>query len=246
MSNGHGEFRFYHCLSVSLLLHAGIILPFVLISFHRPAPHKCSMLQIELFGVISDRQIEEKRRRQTTPRRPQTRQASKPLQPPDTYKTSSTENPVRAEKTEDKPKPAEHNIQPTTASPASLPAVAGTAGTERIQQRQQTINSGTEQEADKIRKYAVRLVKQVRSNLAYPQEMRKSGIEAVSRIAFIVTKSGDIKKDSLKVIKSSGYSAMDSSALKSALASEPFEKPPKEDFKVSFDVSFTVNMAQAR
>ncbi len=238
----HGKFRFYHWLSVSLVLHSGIILPFVLISFHRPASHKCSKLQIELFGMIADRQMEEKHAA-PRPRPPQ--HVSRPRQSPDTYKTVATESPVQVKKAEDKPKPTEQNVQPMPVSPVPLPAVSNAAGTDMVQQRQQTIMSAAEQEADEIRKYLARLAKTVRTNLAYPEEVRKHGIEGVSTIAFTVTKSGDIKGDSLRVKKSSGYAALDSSALRSARVSAPFEKPPKE-LNVSIAVSFTIEMAKSR
>ena len=54
------------------------------------------------------------------------------------------------------------------------------------------------------------------------------GIEAVTTISFIVTDSGNIKGGSLRVKVSSGYTALDASALQSARDSVPFEKPPKE------------------
>ena len=68
--------------------------------------------------------------------------------------------------------------------------------------------------------------------------MRKSGIEGISTITFTIMESGDIRGNSLRVKKSSGYSELDANALKSALASAPFEKPPKE-LNVSIAVAFT-------
>lgn len=56
------QFNFYHWLAVSLMLHACIIaLP--LVSFNIRAPHqpRHHKLAIELFGMIADRQQEERR-----------------------------------------------------------------------------------------------------------------------------------------------------------------------------------------
>lgn len=243
----NGGFRFYHWLSASLALHSGIVLPFLLINLHSPALHKSSRLQIELFGMVSDRQTEAKIQQHAPPRAQQPRQVSTP----DAYKTVARESTVLVKNTEDKHKPTDQTNQPIQSTQASDEPVSGamagasSSGNAAIQQRQQTIRTALDQETEK-RRYAARLVKQVRSNLVYPQEMRKSGVEAVSRIMFIVTKSGDILGDSLRILKSSGYAALDSSALRSARISAPFEKPPKDNFKLSFDVAFTINMARPR
>lgn len=122
--------------------------------------------------------------------------------------------------------------------------MASGSGNAERQQKQQTIGVA-EQESDRIRTYLARLAKLLRNNLAYPEEVRKHGIEGVSTIAFTVVKSGDIKMDSLRVKKSSGHAALDFSALKSARASAPFEKPPK-GLDVSIAVSFTGEMARTR
>ena len=88
------------------------------------------------------------------------------------------------------------------------------------------------------------MTKRMYSLLVYPAEVRKHGIEGVSTIAFIVTESGAIKEGSLRVCKSSGYPALDSSAVKCALASAPFEKPPKE-MPISIAISFNVEAARS-
>lgn len=249
------RFHFYHWFSVSLVLHAGILLPFVLISLHTPAQHKYSKLQIELFGMIADRQTEKKLQRQASPPPPQPRTVKKPRQAPKTYKTIAAKSPVQVKKPEEKPKPVEQKEQPKPAEQTNqpIPAVAAPlpdnlpdashSGNADVQQRQQTIRAFAEQEADRIRRYSTSLAKQLRSNLTYPEEVRKYGIDGVSTITFVVTPSGDIKSDSLKIKKSSGYPALDASALMAARSSAPFEKPPKE-LTVSIAVSFSISLAK--
>ncbi len=241
-----GESSFFYSLSASLFLHSCIIVFFVLIGRHAQVPLKRSTLQIELCGVVTDRQREEKMQRHAPSRPHQPRQTRRARRIPEMYKTAMSESTVHVSNTEGKAKTDEQAIQPTPPMQASapLPGASGAGNADR-QQRQQTIGGSAEQESERIRKYLARLAKLLRNNLAYPEDVRKHGVEGVSTIAFTVTKSGDIKGDSLRVKKSSGYAALDSSALRSARASAPFEKPPKE-LNVSIAVSFTVEMARPR
>lgn len=268
LADSNRRFHFYHWFSVSLILHSGILLPFVLFSLHTPAQHRGSKLQIELFGMIANRQTEAKIQRQAPPPPRQPPIVRKPRQAPPkhkTYKTVTAKSPVQVHsdkkkpksverkdkpkpaEREDKPKPANQTIQPIQAQAVpSSDAVPGTArsGNSNVQQRQQTIGTFAGQRLDINRRYIARLAKQLRSNLAYPEEVRKYGIDGISTVTFVVTKSGDIKSDSLKIKRSSGYPALDNSALMSARTSAPFEKPPKE-LTVSIAVEFSISMANA-
>ena len=142
---------------------------------------------------------------------------------------------------DEKPNPVETGA--SQAASVYVPSVAGGAGG-RQDQRQQTIKAG-DQNGDKINAYGARLSRRIMANLVYPEEVRKHGIEGVSRIMFTVMESGDIKTGSLRVQRSSGYPGLDESALKSALASSPFEERPKE-MTISIAVSFDVMMARAK
>lgn len=243
------EFNFYHWLAVSLVLHLSIIaLPCILTNVRIPHQHKHNKLAIELFGMIADRQQEERKggtgivpRRaiqQIAIRRPAKKTATR--KSPDTYNTNS---PTHLEKGDDKPDPTDETTGPTSASAVYVPAVSGTGG-QGEHQRQQSIGYGN-QGADKIREYLARLSKRLQANLVYPKEVRKDGVEGVSWIAFTITESGTIKGNSLRVQRSSGYAALDSNALKSARVSTPFEKPPKE-LNVTLAVAFSVETARPR
>ncbi len=263
-----GRLNFCHWLAVSLLLHSSVILPFVFTSLHTPDEKKHNKLVVDLFGMISNRQMEEKKKGVVVA--PQNRRVSPPVtliqikkvaapqnssekhetekSETEKYKTTMADSPIPVETGGDREKPAEPATGPTEAFTVSLPAVSapaipGSVGGE-IEQRQQTIGRG-DQIADKIREYLAKLTKRVRDNLIYPEEVRKHGIEGVSTIAFIVTESGIIKDGSLRVRKSSGYASLDSNAMKSALASAPFEKPPKE-LDVFIGVTFKVEMMRRR
>lgn len=224
-----GTFNVYQGLAISLILHASIALPFIFNNWHTPDQNKHSKLRIDLLGMVANRQVEEKKKQQA-PTPP--RQVKKTRQKPDTYKTVLTESPVQVAKAEDKPILDEQ--------PEQMPApVAPAVGSAETQQRQQTIRSAAELEAARIREYLARLAKQLRRNLIYPEEVRRNGVEGISTIAFHITSSGELIESSLRVHKSSGYPALDASALKSVRVSAPFEKPPKE-LNVSIAMSFNV------
>ena len=237
------RFNFYHWLAVSLALHAGIILLFVVVMGpHAVHETRHNRLRIDLMGMIAGRQVEERRSGSAVAPQP-ARQAQKavPKQPPEKHKAK--ESPARAEKASDIPNPEDKTAGQAEASGATVPAVLGAPG-QGPSQRGQSIQH-RDQDTDMTRQYLSRLSKRLQANLVYPEEMRKSGIEGVSTIAFTIAESGIIKGGSLRVQKSSGYAALDSNALKSALGSAPFEKPPKE-LNVSIAVAFTVDMAASR
>jgi protein TonB len=246
-----GQFTFCHWLAVSLVLHAGIIaLALIFTGLHIPDQHRHNhnKLVIELFGMVADRQQEERRGgdpgKKAIPQRPvmpQPRIASPGRPAADVHKTVEADTPVHVDKAEDKAKQTgkatdEEAPQSTQVSTASLPVVY---------QRQQSIGYDRDQDADKTKAYLAKVAKRLRANLVYPEEVRKLGIEGVSVVAFTIMESGGIKDNSLRVQKSSGYAALDSNALKSVGVSAPFEKPPKE-LDVSIAVSFTVEMARSR
>ena len=225
MLSCHKPFGFYHWLGVSWLLHCGLILPCVLIGLYNPSHQNHSKLVIELFGMVADRQQEARMEKVIPPPRKVPQLIPQmPKKASEAHETVAADMPVYEEKIDETPVP----------DPSPVVAVADEA-VER--QRQQSI-AHENQDADKTREYLARLGKRLQANLVYPKEMRKSGIEGISTITFTIMESGDIRGNSLRVKKSSGYSELDANALKSALASAPFEKPPKE-LNVSIAVAFT-------
>ncbi|OPY68477.1 MAG: Gram-negative bacterial tonB protein [Syntrophorhabdaceae bacterium PtaU1.Bin034] len=238
-----GTFTFYHWLGISVLLHAALVLPFVVPTLHRPERTTHNKLAIELYGMISNRQQEEKRKAGTPiPQRPVprvTRQKvaiPKQPQPPD---KPPMESPVPMET----PGPTEEASGSAGASAVFVPAASGSGGSADKDQQRQSIRSQTQR--DIIQEYLAMLTKRLRTNLVYPEEVRKKGVAGICTIAFTITSSGDIREGSLRVRKSSGYPALDASALRSARVSAPFEKPPKE-LTVAIAVSFEVETLRSR
>ncbi len=249
-------FTFYQWLGISLLLHASVVAPFVVSLPRSPQHTRPNKLLIELFGMISNRQVEEKKKgtdvkEQRVASRPSVarqakQEAPKPLPEPETErpKAMEPEAPVYTAQADDSPKPAEQDTGPTQPSIASLGSVPSVPGGE-VAQRGQTIGSAVMSQGDVIRAYLAKVAKKVNSNVVYPAEARKKGVNGTPTITFIITPSGAIREGSLRVKTTSGYPVLDTNALKAALMSAPFGAPPKE-LVVSIAVFFDVETMRPR
>jgi len=225
-------FNFCQWLAVSWLLHCGLILPLVLIGLYSPAYVNHDKLVIELFGMIADRQQEARTEKTVAPPRKVPQILPRlPKKAPDRYETVAADIPVNEEQIDETP----------IAEP--MPVVSTANKREELQVQQSIAHE--DQDADKTRAYLARLSKRLQSNLVYPEEMRKKGMEGVSWISFTIMQSGEIREGSLRVHKSSGHAVFDSGALKTARVSAPFEKPPKE-LTISIGVSFDVMTARSQ
>ncbi|MGD9157666.1 MAG: energy transducer TonB [Desulfobacteraceae bacterium] len=250
--------KIYHWLGVSLVLHASIILPLVVIGVHEPKKQTHNKLLIELFGMISNRQQEERQGDGATQKKQTLIQ--RPVLPKQVEKKNELKKDTIHEKKIIQPKPVvEQQVKKIEHEPVpdknSQKEEDNTVREEKSNDIQKPVESmelmqgssvlvsgengkGIGQKAlsvrdgglrkDKTVEYLARLSKTLQKNLVYPKEARKNGIEGVSTVAFTITESGFIKEGSLRVHKSSGYSFLDNNALQSARESAPFEWPPKE------------------
>jgi protein TonB len=239
-------YTFSHWLAISVAIHAAVILSFFLPTLHMPAKSANNKLAIELFGMVADRQQEEKRRaglpEPVMPKQRAPRQQAKRPEPkqPDEIRTMTAETPVREEK-------GDEIMSPEQASRAVfIPAspAAGSGGTSDADQRRQMIRFGS-QATDRITAYTTWLIKRLRANLVYPEEVRMRGVEGITTLVFTITAAGDLKGGSLRVRKSSGYPGLDASALRAVRVSAPFEKPPRE-LTVSVPVRFEVETTRLK
>jgi periplasmic protein TonB len=244
MSHWVEKFNFAHGLGISLLLHSCLALPVLLTSLHLPEQSRHEKLQIELDGIMSDRQVEEQHRGVTGSQpRPAVMSQAKASQAaqPEKSEPPTPIRPLAKEDVADAPSPMLKNVG-MSRSVASLPAVLGVAGGE-AEQRQQAIHLAgppVDPAVSRMRAYLAAVSKRIQKNLVYPREVRKRGVEGTSTIAFTITPRGEIQGGSLRVKKSSGYGSLDASAIQSARVSAPFEKPPQE-MTVAIAVSFNVD-----
>jgi protein TonB len=263
-------------IGISLLMHAAVILPLMLPVFSTPPPKdRVVKLDLELFNMLSDREVEEQRTAgvpELPPgHAPKPKPEPSPEEPPVQLPDEPMPEPVAAvelpaELMEEPPEPfiespvaipVAGQVAATSSSDIAggsgvfLPSTGtgagigggGSGGRDAADQRGETIRRGRAGDADPLSMYTSRVARRLQSNLVYPEKMRRKGIEAVTTIIFTVTGSGEIKKDSLKVRKSSGYAEMDDNALKAARASAPFDEPPKE-MTLVIDVAFEVGRSR--
>ena len=267
--------RYYRWLGISLLIHAAVILPFMLQAFSTPPKSRAVRLDLELFGMLSDREVEEKLMAGAPelPPNPAPTPAPKPKPKPEEPPVKPVEEPMPVTAAVELPAEladelTEQIIESPVVIPVAFPVAAasasdvlggsgvflpsagtgtggggGSGGSDAVNRRGETLRRGRAGDADPISLYTARVARRLQSNLVYPEKLRRKGIEAVTTIMFTVTESGHIKKDSLKVRKSSGYGEMDDNALKAARESAPFDEPPKE-MTLVIDVAFEVGRAR--
>lgn len=97
------------------------------------------------------------------------------------------------------------------------------------------------QNSDEVKKYLSQIRKTLQDNLEYPHFARKAGIEGIATVHFCIKADGGMPRQSLKILKSSGSTALDKQALETVQLSTPFTPPPKGEIEVSIPVSFSLN-----
>lgn len=111
---------------------------------------------------------------------------------------------------------------------------------EVIQSTEQTrkqIIENKKEDIDELKKYLSRLKKQLQNNIIYPKEAKDLGYIGNPEVEFFIKEDGNIDKNSIKIVKSSGYEILDNYAIESILKSVPFEKPQKS-LSISIEVAF--------
>jgi protein TonB len=232
-------------LGLSLLLHGALALPWLLGGWFEPPPPQRNQLVVDLFGMVSQRQVEqqragaepdkppEARREQAPPPKP----APKPVPRQAVPRKAAPEKPaLQAASPVQVAEPQEHSAE-APAQPSAPPEPAPAAGSARQDQAPQTIQQRDTSEADAIRKYLAGLKKAIQANMVYPAQARELGYTGVPVIRFTLTESGDILPGSLAVHRSSGHAVLDDSALQAVLDSAPRPPPPRR-MNVVLDLYF--------
>jgi protein TonB len=222
-------------IAISLALHASFVAPWILLgryAHHREASEK---LLVELFGMIADRQTEERAPAPDEPRpappRPRVRARNEPkvLSSPDPSQLSTPDSPVTASESQQLPPAAQMAMG--TASEGDTAIAPGDL------QRQQTLQAAAT-DLDELRRYLATVQKKLQANLVYPEAAKKAGYEGTPVLGFTIMVDGTIKPGSLVLVESSGHEDLDGSALKAATASEPFDRPIRELKDVRVGVKF--------
>ncbi|MCW3479800.1 TonB family protein [Neisseriaceae bacterium JH1-16] len=198
----------------SLLLHGSLALPWLLKDrFSTPEPPR--QLALELFGMVSNRQVEH--RQAKAPPAPAHKATQAPTAHATPRRSAAAPSPVKLSVTPPVPAPA-------TKSPAAArPVLDKDADTTR---KQQTIQPPAVS-PDALRQYVATLSKAIQRRLVYPAEAREAGYVGSPLVRFTLTESGEIQPGSLAIQRSSGHAVLDEQALRTTLASAPFDKPPR-------------------
>jgi protein TonB len=225
------KFTIWHGLAASLALHSALALPFV-VNALAPPPNDLPTLVIELQGVVSDAQAEE-RVAQQTPDQPPPPQQQQPTPPPKQAPPPEPDEDAAARSPEPQPQ-----IVPLQQQ---VPPQARQVRDPDEQQKAQVIKTERDPDADYLREYVKRLTKKVQANLVYPDEGRKAGLQGNATVSFRLAADGQIRPGTLAVTTSSGQPKLDASALATVRACAPFEPPPRE-----ITVAFVVGYGQKR
>jgi protein TonB len=125
---------------------------------------------------------------------------------------------------------------PTPAPPVekNSPAIDMKAGSSannnpgsEQQQNAQTIATAQQPENDRLDDYVKQLAKTIQRNLVYPADARRAGLRGTATVSFTILPNGQVRPNSLKIVKTSGEAKLDAGALETIRASAPFAAPPQ-------------------
>jgi protein TonB len=203
---------------ISGLAHALVIAAFLLTQnvLTSIPPREVESLQIDLFGLLSDRQVEENLVQ------------PEPEEPPPMVENVPEPEPIPQEPQPMTPETVvvEKEPLPTPTpkpKPVRRPAPKPRNDTPQVQQ---TI-SQKQLEATIMRQYTQEMARKIRANIVYPPESKLRGHTGEAKIAFIILESGRLKPNSVKVNKSSGHKELDQAAMRAVQSVGVFPKPPK-------------------
>jgi periplasmic protein TonB len=209
------EFFLSKYLLVSMGLHALCVLPIALFLYLTPAPSPTEPLVVELFGMLSTRQVEEKQLGEQVDRKVAELQKHSAAQRKSlpSAKQSMAESPVRVEKLDEKQEVQREQV-----------VINSRQGAEE-QKQQQTIPNNDLDPNIEI-KYAIKVGKIIKGKLSYPTEARPAGNTGIPTVSFFIDVNGEIEPGTLVIRQSSGYPELDEGALRAARAATPFPPPP--------------------
>ncbi|MES2261079.1 MAG: TonB family protein [Pseudomonadota bacterium] len=209
-----GNGRLLQGLGISLLLHGALVVPWLMRDMWTPPAPPSQQLALELFGMVSNRQVEKlQEKKAPAPVKQEARPVAR-------IRGTSAPSPVQVRAIEP---PAPPPIAKQEAAPIA-PAPVDGADYERVQQTTQS----QETEANRIRNYVAALSKAIQARLVYPGAAREAGYVGSPSLRFTLADNGEIVPGTLAVHKSSGYHVLDENAMQAVQASTPFGKPPRK------------------
>ncbi|MBG0811961.1 TonB family protein [Methylosinus sp. H3A] len=224
------RFTIYHGFAASLALHALLSLPFIL-SRLEPVEDDRSTLVLEMDGLVSDDQADEKVQQDTAGQTQQAAQnavqAQQPTPPSEQKPVADDGSPLQA-----------NAVTVSTQAPAK-PEPAGSTQVNGVEEQQlaRTIAHREVSEETLRRAYGKLVSKKIHGRLVYPEAGRRAAWRGVTKVSFFILAGGQIRSDSVKVVSSSGEPQLDAAAMQTVRVSAPFGPPPRE-MNVAIDVVF--------
>ncbi|MCK9917102.1 TonB family protein [Microbacteriaceae bacterium K1510] len=213
-----GSFRltFVQALGLSLVIHTALAVPFVAPRLFSP-PEEPPTLVIDLQGIVADEQDEAKILEQVKGAALAKTVDAPPLPPEQRPRQPEPENVERSQET----------TVPVPVQPPAPKPETGADKTDAVGAQQQQIAQAIKtkrQEAEELSIYVKGLSKKIRSNLSY----RNNGRRSSAVVSFTILADGNIRSDTLKIVRSTGQPKLDTSALQTIRASAPFDRPLQE------------------
>jgi TonB family protein len=170
-------------------------------------PPQDNVLRLELFGLISDRQMAEL-------------EAVAPVEAmePETLLESEPEIIPEPEPMPIEPEPVV--IQKPKPSPRPRPVEAMEG-----QEARQRASLNPEKESNAVKIYLASAVKAISSRLSYPRDARQKGLTGRPKVGFRVNQNGLIAAGSIVLRASSGHEVLDQKAL-AAVSQANLPSPP--------------------
>jgi protein TonB len=205
------------------------------------APPEPEPLLIELQGAAPDSEdvaeVKQSERdlksAQPTPPRPETPDPVKE-RPPQPQTAPSDEPPMEVAAVEDAqynvPQPAPTPPTPAVKAPPPTPNMKAAPDEDNVRGANEYVPPSRKVAQVEMtdEQYSALLAKRIREHQAYPSEAKRARLSGVTYVSFAILSNGDLRPESLKVVKSSGEALLDAGALDTIRASAPFPPPPRE------------------
>lgn len=88
--------------------------------------------------------------------------------------------------------------------------------------------------------YLAKVRQKIQSELRYPLQAKKMGMEGETVVRFLIHSNGMVEESSIKVAKSSGKTLLDRHAIAAVLDALPFEIPPQNELEIVMPIVFKI------
>lgn len=230
-------FSLRNSLIISLIVHIVSVGAWIgYKNYHPYKPQEKERLVVEINGILSNKQMEEREALQEAPTSPP--QIAEQVPEKEEPKKPKTP-PLEKKKVLAKSEEATHKMEPEPQKEVAKPVAPSVTPQNIEAQKQQTV-SNTQNDSALMQRYARAFKKKLHEHVVFPTEAKGKGYMGVPRVGFTINEDGSVPKESISIIKSSGYDVLDQKAIVAVLESTPFDKPPKA-FNAEVDIDFSTH-----